>query len=335
MKNSVETIWQEYLISIGESVDTTKLEYTSWHFCNDEQSADNLAKLVMKNIKRGTASLYELYKIDKEPIPKENQCSVITDFRGDAKCIIKSKRVLVLPFKEVNEELAYIEGEGDKSLDYWRRVHIEFFTEELKEYNIEFNEDMLVVFEEFELVYKKDYTRNKVKLKNGKTLIIKEARPEYADKIIPYLNAVGGESDNLLFGKNEFRLNVQQEKEHISNINKDNNSIMLVGIIDEEIVSVAIVSTQKRKRIEHNGDLSMSVKKEYWNMGIASEVMRELIDFAKNNEIIKIVSLGVKADNVNAIRLYKNFGFEKVGVHKNFFNIDGNFYDEILMDLYL
>lgn len=47
-----------------------------------------------------------------------------------------------------------IEGEGDKSLKYWQRVHINFFTRELKEFEMEFSQDMLVVFEELEVVYK-------------------------------------------------------------------------------------------------------------------------------------------------------------------------------------
>ncbi|MNP83052.1 hypothetical protein D3C76_1818760 [compost metagenome] len=51
--------------------------------------------------------------------------------------------------------------------------------------------------------------------------------------------------------------------------------------------------------------------------------------------MIKNISLGVKSDNVNAIKLYEKHGFVKIGVHKNFFNIDGIYYDEILMDLNL
>jgi len=50
--------------------------------------------------------------------------------------------------------MAEIEGEGDKSLKYWRRAHISFFSRELEEYNMKFTEDMPVVFEEFEVVYK-------------------------------------------------------------------------------------------------------------------------------------------------------------------------------------
>lgn len=47
-----------------------------------------------------------------------------------------------------------MEGEGDKSLEYWRNVYIKFFTEELKEVGKQFNEDMNIVYEEFEVVFK-------------------------------------------------------------------------------------------------------------------------------------------------------------------------------------
>ena len=43
-----------------------------------------------------------------------------------------------------------------------------------------------------------------IKLKNGQNLILRKANGNDAEKMIEYLNTVGGESDNLLFGKNEF-----------------------------------------------------------------------------------------------------------------------------------
>lgn len=150
---SVSNMWKSYLECIGDNIETTSKTYTSWHFCNDEKSANNLANLVKKGIKKGTASLYDLYKISDEDIPKEDEYSVIINWDGIAKCIIKNKKVYILPFKDVDERLAFIEGEGDKSLNYWRRVHIDYFKNELLALNMEFNEDMLVVFEEFEVVY--------------------------------------------------------------------------------------------------------------------------------------------------------------------------------------
>jgi len=63
--------------------------------------------------------------------------------------------------------------------------------------------------------------------------------------------------------------------------------------------------------------------------------MGELINHAKLTGTTKNISLGVRDGNSNAIKLYEKFGFEKVGIHKDYFNVDGTYYDEILMDLYL
>lgn len=59
----------------------------------------------------------------------------------------------MVPFCEVSEEQAYKEGEGDRSLAYWREVHRAVFTEELKEIGEIFSEEMLVVCEEFEVAF--------------------------------------------------------------------------------------------------------------------------------------------------------------------------------------
>jgi uncharacterized protein YhfF len=45
--------------------------------------------------------------------------------------------------------MAMLEGEGDLSLFYWVNEHKNFFTNELKQYNLMFNNDIDIVFEEF------------------------------------------------------------------------------------------------------------------------------------------------------------------------------------------
>ena len=176
---------------------------------------------------------------------------------------------------------------------------------------------------------------NEISLKNGKKLILRKPKVEDAENMIKYLNLVGGESDNLLFGKDEFRLTVEQEMEYIKKVSNDFNTLMILGLIDNEIVSIAQIASPNRKRIAHNSELSISVKKAYWNMGIGSVVMEELIKFGKVHGTIRNISLGVKASNYKAIKMYEKFGFKKIGVHKNYFNVNGSFDDEILMDLSL
>ncbi|WP_461612884.1 GNAT family N-acetyltransferase [Clostridium sp. Marseille-QA1073] len=180
-----------------------------------------------------------------------------------------------------------------------------------------------------------NYILKKIQLKNDQELVLRKPMIEDAERMIEYINTVGGESDNLLFGKDEFHLTVEQEREHIKNINNASNSLMILGIIDNNIVSIAQITSSNRKRIAHNSEVSISVKKDYWRNGIGSAVMEEIIKFAKESGRIKNISLGVRASNIKAIKMYEKLGFVKVGLHKNYFNINGNFDDEILMDLYI
>ena len=126
-------------------------EYEAWSF---GMEADMLAHLVANGVKTATASAYPLYALEGEPLPEKGDYSVILDSNDNAVCIIQNQKVTVVPFNEVTEEHAYKEGEGDKSLAYWREIHEEFFKKCLDEAGQQFTPDMKVVCEEFTVVYK-------------------------------------------------------------------------------------------------------------------------------------------------------------------------------------
>ncbi|MDB8661532.1 ASCH domain-containing protein [Streptococcus anginosus] len=141
-----EQLWNEYKTinpAIGDKID-------AWAFGAEP---DQLADLVLKGEKTATASAYDLYQIDGEPIPQAGTFDVILDGQGQAVCIIKVTKVTVVPFNQVSAEHAFKEGEGDKSLTYWQQVHQELFTEWLAEVGLEFSQESGVVLEEFHKVY--------------------------------------------------------------------------------------------------------------------------------------------------------------------------------------
>ncbi|ABR47857.1 protein of unknown function DUF984 [Alkaliphilus metalliredigens QYMF] len=154
--HSVKIMWENYLKAKKEkdNEEPNEKECASWHFCNNEKDANELAELVLKGIKRATASLYDGYAFEDQSIPEVGNHSIITNWEGVGQCIIKTIKIDVVAFKDVTAEFAKTEGEGDQSLDYWRRGHWKFFSEEKKMMNEEPTEDMLVVCEEFEIVYK-------------------------------------------------------------------------------------------------------------------------------------------------------------------------------------
>ena len=76
------------------------------------------------------------------------------DAKDEAVCVIQTTKTTVVPFDEVSEEHAYKEGEGDRSLAYWRDVHEDFFAEEFEETELEFNRQTSILCEEFKVVYR-------------------------------------------------------------------------------------------------------------------------------------------------------------------------------------
>lgn len=141
-------LWQEYLTVNSQACP----EPEAWAF---GALPDELADLVARGIKTATSSAYPLYELEGEEIPQTGGYDIILDSQGNSVCIIKTTKVYVTPFSQVTEEHAFKEGEGNRSLSYWRQVHEELFTIWLEEAGLAFSEDMLVVCEEFELVYPK------------------------------------------------------------------------------------------------------------------------------------------------------------------------------------
>ena len=115
---------------------------------------DLLAELVAKGVKTATASAYDEYVHYEEELPKVGDLDMVLDGQGQAVAIIETTKVTVIPFRDVSADHAYKEGEGDRSLTYWRQVHEELFTKWLADIGITFSPESKVVLEEFQLVYK-------------------------------------------------------------------------------------------------------------------------------------------------------------------------------------
>ena len=106
----------------------------AWSFGDDP---DDLAELVCAGIKTATSSLYDLYEQEPdETVPKAGDTSIILNGSGEAVCVIRNTKVYQIRFCDVSPEHACKEGEGDRSLAYWRKVHADFFGNEARRYGL-------------------------------------------------------------------------------------------------------------------------------------------------------------------------------------------------------
>jgi uncharacterized protein YhfF len=155
LSDSAARLWDAYVASglpgAPAAVGTT---YTAWQFGYGVEQGDRLLACVLDGPKRATAGALWAYEAEGEPIPVPGDYSVLLDGHGVAQCIIRTTRVDVLPFDQVDAVFAFDEGEGDRSLEYWREAHWAYFVSELAELGREATRDMPVVCERFEVVYR-------------------------------------------------------------------------------------------------------------------------------------------------------------------------------------
>ncbi|MYL53694.1 ASCH domain-containing protein [Pontibacillus yanchengensis] len=144
MNQAAKEYWDTYW---GGQV--TPESVSAWQFGED---ADYLAQLVMDGMKTATCSGHIFYELENEPLPIIEDYSIILNSNDQPVAIIKTTDVTILPMNQVSEEFAAAEGEGDLSYAYWWNTHETFFRSGLKEFGLEFSEDMLVVCERFKLI---------------------------------------------------------------------------------------------------------------------------------------------------------------------------------------
>lgn len=148
----IEEYWDRF---VKKNEEYKESKYDVWSFGYTNNLANKLIGYVKEGKKTGTSSALEMYDID-EKVPEESDISIITNGNGLPGCIIRTEEIRNKKFKEIKEEEAILEGEGDLSLEYWRNVHEHFFRSEYEEKGKEFTDEIPVIFERFEVIYNED-----------------------------------------------------------------------------------------------------------------------------------------------------------------------------------
>ena len=97
--------------------------------------------------------------LNEEP-PGAGTLTVVTDWSGEAGCVIETVRAQVMRFGDMTWALAQKEGE-DECLRSWRENHIRFFSEESAREGYSFSEEMEIIFEEFRVVWPEELADEK------------------------------------------------------------------------------------------------------------------------------------------------------------------------------
>lgn len=153
--------------------------------------------------------------------------------------------------------------------------------------------------------------------------------------MINFYNLVGGETDFLSFGENDFKRELHEYENYIEDIKNELNSVILLAMDENEIIGIAAINSNQKKRTRHVGILGIVIKKRFWGLGLGKNLMGLLIEWAKSNNITKKISLVTNENNKKARDLYKKVGFSEEGLLKNDNLINGVYHNTVIMGLIL
>ena len=143
--------WNSYLDTLKDPPSNPIIEVG---IAGNEGIADKLLDLYLQGKKTAGSGLVKDYELAGDDLPKAGNYWIILNSSKKPCCIVKTIKVELHQFDQVPIEVAVSEGEGDLSLEYWRKSHIDFFTPYLEGWGISDLDKEVLVTEFYEVVFK-------------------------------------------------------------------------------------------------------------------------------------------------------------------------------------
>ncbi len=126
----------------------------------------------------------------------------------------------------------------------------------------------------------------------------------------------------------------QQERDYIGSLS-DREGILLAEV-DNRVVGFQSLDLWAKytDSFDHVGVLGTIILPEWRRKGIGRRLVEHTLDFARTKSYEKIV-IYVRAGNTQAQTFYRSLGFVPKGVLARQVKIDGQYEDEVFMELFL
>lgn len=139
---------------------------------------------------------------------------------------------------------------------------------------------------------------------------VREAIPDDAAEILATLKLIGSETPYLVMDDKGLAMSVEEMAQNLADMYDSPNNVLLVALVDCKIVGTASVKASDKRRMEHIGEIGISILKDYWGFGLGRLMMEEVLQWSKESGIIRRLELTVQERNQRAVSLYEKIGFK-------------------------
>lgn len=154
-------------------------------------------------------------------------------------------------------------------------------------------------------------------LKNGQSVCIRIPTREDLKKLMVYLEVIFRDDRFFHTTTQEAKTCWNEEKTEERFLflhDKPNNLVLITETEDGTIVSMSNIEASDKERTRHVGEVGISILPDYRQLGLGTQIMEMIIEWAQRNPVLEKLWLGVWASNKPAIGLYKKWDLSKKAV---------------------
>ena len=155
-------------------------------------------------------------------------------------------------------------------------------------------------------------------LKDGRKALLRSPKEEDIESTLEYLTVSAGETDYLLRYPEECgKYTAEGEKKLFEQKNASPDEAMIMCIVDGKVVGNCNISFFKGIKTKHRASIGIALIREFWNQGIGTKMLEEIIRIAESREGVMQIELEFVEGNARARHLYEKMGFRITGIHPN------------------
>ena len=160
-----------------------------------------------------------------------------------------------------------------------------------------------------------DFTPVTFHLKDGRTAVLSAPTAEDAAEMVAFLKDVAAETEFLIaYPEERQAMTEAQEVAFLQHKHEDPNALMLMCRVEGRLTGTCDVSFGSKIKVAHRGTIGISVRREFWGLGIGTAMFRELIAVARRRPGTLQLELDFMEGNQRGRALYEKMGFRVVGV---------------------
>lgn len=166
-------------------------------------------------------------------------------------------------------------------------------------------------------------------------ITLRQAIPDDAKNLINAISQLNQETPYLVVSPHALNMSPDTMAHEIDYIYNAPNQFILLALNHDDIIGVATIVSDDDTAFQHVGELGITIKKEFWGLGLGSAMIEELIQLCLDYQITKRIEINVQTRNDRALHLYDKMGFSLEGVKKKAFLSEQNELIDIAILSYL